>query len=210
VVNALLEAGGRELLMLTRDDGTSCLFISAQNGHLEVVNALLEAGGGSGARAPGARAAASRLAAWLHCRRKPRGGSQGRAGGLAPHLTPGPASDAARDAGQAAADADAEGAEPLELRLRVRGEGQRPPGVSILMHARARTKTQDRGANRAGAARRGGGRGVMSEIEEAARKMPALYLRKLVLYVDMQGRCAKTKEVDHSFLAEEFATIIQR
>jgi len=47
VVNALLEAGGRELLMLTRDDGTSCLFISAQNGHLEVVNALLEAGGGS-------------------------------------------------------------------------------------------------------------------------------------------------------------------
>ena len=40
-----LEAGGRELLMLTADDGASCLFISAQNGHLEVVNALLEAGG---------------------------------------------------------------------------------------------------------------------------------------------------------------------
>jgi ankyrin repeat protein len=45
VVNALLEAGGRELLMLTRDDGASCLMISAQNGHLEVVDALLEAGG---------------------------------------------------------------------------------------------------------------------------------------------------------------------
>ena len=45
MVNTLLEAGGRELLMLTRDDGTSCLWISAQNGHLEVVNALLEAGG---------------------------------------------------------------------------------------------------------------------------------------------------------------------
>jgi len=45
VVNALLEAGGRELLMLTRDDGVSCLCISAMIGHLEVVNALLEAGG---------------------------------------------------------------------------------------------------------------------------------------------------------------------
>jgi len=44
VVNTLLEAGGREL-KLTADDGTSCLYISAQNGHLEVVNALLEAGG---------------------------------------------------------------------------------------------------------------------------------------------------------------------
>ena len=49
--------------------------------------------------------------AWLHCRRK-RLASGRHAGG--------PASDAARDAGQAAADADAEGAEPLELRLRVR------------------------------------------------------------------------------------------
>ena len=54
-MNALLEAGGRELLMLTMDDGwwlfrgfyagASCLMVSAQNGHLEVVNALLEAGG---------------------------------------------------------------------------------------------------------------------------------------------------------------------
>ena len=43
--NALLEAGGRELLMLTWDNGVSCLMISAQEGHLEVVNALLEAGG---------------------------------------------------------------------------------------------------------------------------------------------------------------------
>ena len=47
---------------------------------------------------------------------------------------------------------------------------------------------------------------VMREIEVAARKMPGLYLRKLVLYVDMQGRCAKAEEVDHSFFAEEFAT----
>jgi len=45
VVKVLLEAGGRELLMLTTDDGTSCLWISAANGHLEVVKALLEAGG---------------------------------------------------------------------------------------------------------------------------------------------------------------------
>ena len=45
MVKALLEVGGRELLMLTADDGTSCLYISAHNGHLEVVNALLEAGG---------------------------------------------------------------------------------------------------------------------------------------------------------------------
>ena len=45
-VNALLEAGGRELLMLTYDvDGSSCLYMSAANGHVDVVNALLEAGG---------------------------------------------------------------------------------------------------------------------------------------------------------------------
>jgi ankyrin repeat protein len=37
VVKALLEAGGRELLMLTEDDGASCLHISAAKGHLEVV-----------------------------------------------------------------------------------------------------------------------------------------------------------------------------
>ena len=45
MVNALLEAGGRELLMLTKDDGSSCLMVSAHSGHLEVLNALLEAGG---------------------------------------------------------------------------------------------------------------------------------------------------------------------
>ena len=45
MVSALLEAGGRELLILTMDDVTSCFWISAQNGHLEVVNALLEVGG---------------------------------------------------------------------------------------------------------------------------------------------------------------------
>ena len=45
MVNSLLEAGGRELGILTKDNGGSCLYISAQNGHLEVVNALLEVGG---------------------------------------------------------------------------------------------------------------------------------------------------------------------
>ena len=45
MVRALLEAGGRKMLVLTADDGTSCLYISAQEGHLEVKRALLEAGG---------------------------------------------------------------------------------------------------------------------------------------------------------------------
>jgi ankyrin repeat protein len=45
VVKALLEAGGRELLMLTKGNGVSCLMVSLQNGHLEVVKALLEVGG---------------------------------------------------------------------------------------------------------------------------------------------------------------------
>ncbi len=44
-MNTLLEAGGRELLMLSRDGGFSCLYVSALGGHLDVVNALLEAGG---------------------------------------------------------------------------------------------------------------------------------------------------------------------
>jgi ankyrin repeat protein len=46
VVKALLEAGGRELLMLSRDGGFSCLYVSALGGHLDVVKALLEVGGG--------------------------------------------------------------------------------------------------------------------------------------------------------------------
>jgi predicted LPLAT superfamily acyltransferase len=37
VVRAQLEAGGRELVMLTMDNGASCLMVSAHNGHLEVV-----------------------------------------------------------------------------------------------------------------------------------------------------------------------------
>ena len=41
----LLEVGGRELVMLAWDDGVSCLYMSAQNGHLDVVKTLLEAGG---------------------------------------------------------------------------------------------------------------------------------------------------------------------
>jgi len=45
VVKALLEAGERELLMLTGVNEASCLIISALRGHLEVVKALLEVGG---------------------------------------------------------------------------------------------------------------------------------------------------------------------
>jgi ankyrin repeat protein len=45
VVRALLEVGGREIAMMTRENGVSCLYISAENGHLDVVKALLEAGG---------------------------------------------------------------------------------------------------------------------------------------------------------------------
>ena len=41
----LLEAGERELLMLTGVNEASCLIISALRGHLEVVKALLEVGG---------------------------------------------------------------------------------------------------------------------------------------------------------------------
>ena len=37
VVKALLEVGGRELVMLTADDGVSCLYTSGENGHLDVV-----------------------------------------------------------------------------------------------------------------------------------------------------------------------------
>jgi hypothetical protein len=45
VLNALLEVGGRELVMLTKDNGLTCLYMSAHEGHLEVVKALLEVGG---------------------------------------------------------------------------------------------------------------------------------------------------------------------
>ncbi len=45
MVKALLEAGERELLMLTGVNEASCLIISALRGHLEVVKALLEVGG---------------------------------------------------------------------------------------------------------------------------------------------------------------------
>ena len=37
VVKALLEVGRRELVMLTEDDGVSCLYTSGENGHLDVV-----------------------------------------------------------------------------------------------------------------------------------------------------------------------------
>jgi len=39
VVKALLEAGGRELVMLTKGDGASCHYVSAENGHVDVVRA---------------------------------------------------------------------------------------------------------------------------------------------------------------------------
>ena len=39
----MLEVGGRELAMMTRDNGVSCLMISTENWHLYVVKALLEA-----------------------------------------------------------------------------------------------------------------------------------------------------------------------
>jgi hypothetical protein len=45
MAEAMREAGGRELAMMTRNNRVSCLWISAKNGHLEVVKALLEAGG---------------------------------------------------------------------------------------------------------------------------------------------------------------------
>ena len=45
VAKLLVEAGGRELLMLTTDDGISCLIIAAGEGHLEVAKLLVEAGG---------------------------------------------------------------------------------------------------------------------------------------------------------------------
>ena len=47
VAKLLVEAGGRELLMLTTDDGISCLHLSAEKGHLEVAKLLSEAGGAS-------------------------------------------------------------------------------------------------------------------------------------------------------------------
>jgi hypothetical protein len=47
---------------------------------------------------------------------------------------------------------------------------------------------------------------VTREIEEAAHMMPAMYLRKLVLCVDGQNRCAEAEEVDAGFLAQEFVT----
>ena len=40
VVNALLEAGGRELLMLTADDGSSCLSIARRANQGEVFRVL--------------------------------------------------------------------------------------------------------------------------------------------------------------------------
>jgi hypothetical protein len=43
----LLEVGGRELAMRTRDNGVSCLYISGQEGHLDVVKARCWRPGGA-------------------------------------------------------------------------------------------------------------------------------------------------------------------
>ena len=44
-VRALIEAGGKELVMRANKNGVSCLLIASQNGHVECVRALIEAGG---------------------------------------------------------------------------------------------------------------------------------------------------------------------
>ena len=44
-VRALIEAGGKELVMMANKNGASCLWIASQNGHVECVRALIEAGG---------------------------------------------------------------------------------------------------------------------------------------------------------------------
>jgi hypothetical protein len=45
VVQVLVEAGGKELVMLTDGEGRSCLCIAAQQRRLDVVRALVGAGG---------------------------------------------------------------------------------------------------------------------------------------------------------------------
>ena len=47
VVKTLLEFGGRELAIITRDNGAKCLLMRAQEGHLEVVKTLLGLEGAS-------------------------------------------------------------------------------------------------------------------------------------------------------------------
>ncbi|KAJ1474029.1 hypothetical protein T484DRAFT_1971600, partial [Baffinella frigidus] len=44
VLRMLIEAGGKELVMLTNDDGKSCADIASQNGHVEALGLLVEAG----------------------------------------------------------------------------------------------------------------------------------------------------------------------
>ena len=45
MVRALLEVGGRELVMLTDHNGVSVLYVAAIQGHLDVARALMEVGG---------------------------------------------------------------------------------------------------------------------------------------------------------------------
>ena len=41
----LIDAGGTELLMLTRKDGISCAYVASSNGHTEALRMLIDAGG---------------------------------------------------------------------------------------------------------------------------------------------------------------------
>jgi ankyrin repeat protein len=45
VVELLIKEGGRELLFLTNNNGTSCLFMAAYMGHIPVVELLIKEGG---------------------------------------------------------------------------------------------------------------------------------------------------------------------
>jgi ankyrin repeat protein len=45
VVELLIKEGGRDLLFLTNNDGTSCLYMAAYMGHIAVVELLIKEGG---------------------------------------------------------------------------------------------------------------------------------------------------------------------
>ncbi|KAJ1477515.1 hypothetical protein T484DRAFT_1821113 [Baffinella frigidus] len=43
-LRVLIEAGGKELLMLLTKDGASCAHVASQNGHAEALRVLMDAG----------------------------------------------------------------------------------------------------------------------------------------------------------------------